>query len=139
MAIDVSTYFVSINSVDLSSKCVSVGGLEQSREEQDITAFGDVIRQMQGTIEASPDLPLSFNQDFTGGSVHATISAIYTGKTAVAVDLRPTNAARSATNPSFTFTAKIPRYSPMDAASPGSILKASVTLRRTTAVTVQTS
>ena len=139
MAIDVSTYFVSINAVDLSAKCISVGSLDQAREEQDITAFGDPIRQMQGTIEGSPDLTLTFNQDFAAALVHATINPIYTGKTAVAIDLRPSNAARSATNPSFTFTAKIPRYTVMENATPGGTLKASCTLRRTTAVVVATS
>lgn len=139
MAIDAGTYFVLINAVDLSAKGISVGALDQTREERDVTAFGAAIRNLQQTIEASVELPLVFNQDFAAASVHATINPLFTGKTEFAVELRPTNAARSTTNPGFTFSARVLRYSLLDPVTPGDTHKSSVTLRRTTAVTVVTA
>lgn len=136
MGIDASIVKLLVNAVDLSAKCTQLGEVAQSREEQDITAFGDAIRKMQSTLEASPELPATFNQDFAGGSVHATLQPLFTNKTEFNVAVRPTNAVISATNPEFQFTATLIRYNPMDATQPGAVVKASATFRRTSAITV---
>lgn len=137
--IDAGTTYVLINAVNLSDHCTQAPGVEQSLEEQDVTVFGNTIRTMQATLDASPEMAFVFIQDFASGKVHATIQPLFTGRTEFAVALRPTNGAISTTNPEFQFTARVTKYNLIDASQPGGVHKASVTLRRTSAVTVDTT
>ena len=69
-----------------------------SREEKDATAFGATSKaSLKGLGEASIDIVLY--QDFASGKTHATLSPLISSTTPVAVEVRPTSAARSATNP----------------------------------------
>jgi hypothetical protein len=69
-----------------------------SREEKDATAFGATSKaSLKGLGEASIDIQLY--QDFASGKTHATLSPLISSTTPVAVEVRATSAARSATNP----------------------------------------
>src|SRR6266498_4524944 len=86
-----------INGVTLSDHGNQVS-ITDSREEKDSTAFGATSKSsLKGLGEASMDITLF--QDFAAGKTHATLSPLIGSITPVAVEVRPTSAARSATNP----------------------------------------
>lgn len=86
-----------INGVTLSDHGNQVT-ITDSREDKDATAFGATSKaSLKGLGEASMDLVLF--QDFAAGKTHATLSPLISSTTPVAIEVRPTSAARSATNP----------------------------------------
>src|SRR5215813_7931510 len=98
MAITVLTNaLVLVNSVDLSNH-VSKVTCEDNRDPVDVTAMGATNKQMQKGL-GDGKITVDFFQDFAGGSVHATLSPLIATTTPFPVEVRPTNAARSATNP----------------------------------------
>ena len=137
MAVDSGNAFVSLNAVDVSAKVASIGGLDQSREEVDITAMGDVIRKMQATLEQSAEVAITFHVDAWNGQPITVLDTMWANPaTAYAIAIRPTNTTIAATNPEFQFSARLIRYPRFDAVSPGQTHKLTVALRRTTAITV---
>lgn len=87
-----------INGVTLSDHGNQVT-VTDDREEKDATAFGATSKaSLKGLGEASMDLVLF--QDFAAAKTHATLQPLIGSTTPVAVEVRPTSAARSATNPS---------------------------------------
>lgn len=139
MAIDTGKTFISINSVDLSAQCTSAPGVEQAREEVDITTFGAAIRRMQQTLEQAPELVFAFLQNFAGGSVHATLQPLYDTPSEFPVKIRPSSAAIGVANPEFRFNATVTRYTPLDGSQVANVHRASLAIRRTTVITIATS
>ncbi len=89
--------FVSVNGVTLSDHGNSVT-VNDERESKDFTAFGATNKQVgKGLGDAS--IEVNFFQDFAAGKTHATLQPLIGSTTAVAVEVRATSAARSATNP----------------------------------------
>lgn len=80
---------------------------------QDFTTFGDggFISQKPGLLGA--DVSIDFNQDFAASSVDATFGAAFLAGTLVYLDVKPTNAARSATNPSYVYACYVSQYTPI--------------------------
>ena len=103
-----------INGVTLSDHGNQVS-ITDSREEKDSTAFGATSKSsLKGLGEASMDITLF--QDFAAGKTHATLSPLIGSITPVAVEVRPTSAARSATNPAaYLATALMFDYKFLDA------------------------
>lgn len=103
-----------INGVTLSDHGNQVS-ITDSREEKDATAFGATSKSsLKGLGEASMDITLF--QDFAAGKTHATLSPLISSITPVAVEVRPTSGARSATNPAILLaTALMFDYKPLDA------------------------
>lgn len=86
-----------INGVTLSDHGNQVTCTD-SREDKDATAFGATSKSsLKGLGEASMDIVLF--QDMAAGKTHATLSPLISSTTPVAVEIRATSAARSATNP----------------------------------------
>lgn len=86
-----------INGVTLSDHGNQVT-VTDSRDDKDNTAFGATNKSsLKGLGEASMDIVLF--QDFATGKTHQTLSPLISSTTPVAVEVRPTSAARSATNP----------------------------------------
>lgn len=86
-----------INGVTLSDHGNQVT-VTDSRDDKDITTFGATSKASQkGLGDASMDIVLF--QDFAAGKTHATLSPLISSTTPVAVEVRPTSGARSATNP----------------------------------------
>lgn len=80
---------------------------------QDFTTFGDgaFISQKPGLKGA--DLSIEFNQDFAASSVDATFGAGFLAGTLYYIDIKPTNAARGSTNPSYVYALYVAKYSPI--------------------------
>ena len=116
-----------INGVTLSDHSNKVT-VTDNREEKDATAFGATSKaSLKGLGDAS--IVIALYQDFAAGKTHATLSPLIASTTPVAVEVRPTSAARSATNPAaFLATALMFDYSMLDA-SVGDVPMTSATFK----------
>jgi hypothetical protein len=122
MAIVITNASVTIGSVDLSSSIKKVS-LTSSRAEIETTTFGNTAkRRVAGLIDNK--VSLDFNQDFSASSVEASIYSLL-GTTATVV-IKPNGSTASATNPSYTFTALVTEWMPLDA-QVGELASASIT------------
>jgi hypothetical protein len=94
---------ITIGGTDFSDSLAAVT-LDISREQLEITAFGDSARRYIGGLQDS-SVTLSFHQDFASGSVDETVFSNLGGT--VAIVIKPTSGAVSSSNPSFSFNALV--------------------------------
>lgn len=99
---------ISIAGTDFSDSIAAVT-LDVSREQLEITAFGDSARRYIGGLQDS-SVTISLHQDFATGSVDETLWDNLGGT--VAIVLKPTSSAVSATNPSYSFNALVVQSTP---------------------------
>jgi hypothetical protein len=99
---------ISIAGTDFSDSIAAVT-LDISREQLEITAFGDSARRYIGGLQDS-SVTLSFHQDFAAGSVDETIFNNLGGT--VAIVIKPTSGAVSSSNPSHSFNALVVQSTP---------------------------
>jgi hypothetical protein len=113
---------VIVNGVTLSDHANKVT-VEDTREEVDITAFGATSKAVQKGL-GDAKITIDFFQDMASGKTHATLQPLIGSTTPVAVEVRATSAARSATNPAALLSgALLMSYSMLD----GSVGEASMT------------
>lgn len=87
--------------------------LDMSAEDLDATAMGAVSKtHARGLRDDRAEV--TFLQDYAASAVDATLAPLFTS-TGFSVVIKPTSAAVSSTNPSYTFTAILLDYSPIDA------------------------
>lgn len=101
--------YVSINSVDLSDHVRQVT-VNYQAELLDETAMGATTRARKGGLK-DWSMTIEFLQDFAAGEVDATLFGLV--GTTFTVEVRPTSAARSATNPGYTGTGILESYPPL--------------------------
>ena len=111
MAQVITNATVTIGSVDLSSSIRKVT-LSTSRAELDTTTFGNTAKRRIAGL-ADSKVSLDFNQDFSASSVEASIYSLIGTTTTVVI--KPSGTTVSATNPSYTFTALVTEWTPLDA------------------------
>ena len=99
---------ITIGGTDFSDSLAAVT-LDISREQLEITAFGDSARRYIGGLQDS-SVTLSFHQDFASGSVDETIFSNLGGT--VAIVIKPTSGAVSSSNPSYSFNALVVQSTP---------------------------
>ena len=99
---------ISINSEDFSDSLAAVT-LDISREQLEITAFGDSARRYIGGLQDS-SVTLSFHQDFAAASVDSTIFSNLGGT--VAIIIKPTGGSVTSSNPSYSFNALVVQSTP---------------------------
>jgi hypothetical protein len=100
--------YVSINGVNLSDHAKSVT-VEDNRDQVDITAFGATSKAYtKGLGDAK--VTVEFFQDFASGKVHQTLQPLLGSTTPITVEIRPTSAARSTTNPAMLMSALMFNY-----------------------------
>lgn len=80
---------------------------------QPMTTFGDGAFESQLPGLKNADISIDFNQDFAASSVDATFGAAFLNGTLYYLDIKPTNSARSATNPSYVYAAYVAKYPPI--------------------------
>jgi hypothetical protein len=83
--------------------------LDVSREQLEITSFGQTARRYIGGLQDS-SVTLSFHQDFAAGSVDATIWENLGGT--VAITIKPTSGSVTSSNPSYAFNALVVSTTP---------------------------
>jgi len=91
---------VTLNSVALSDHVTSAT-INRSFDELEVTAMGDTAHKFVKGLEAST-ITLDFLSDTAAANVNATLQAAW--GTTVALTLKQTNAAVSATNPLYSTT-----------------------------------
>lgn len=102
---------VVINSVNLSTYVRKVT-LNIEVDEQDVTAMGG--NGYKAMIAGLKDwsVECDFNQDFGAAAVDATLWPLFATTTTISVN--PTSAANSTTNPQYTGSVLVSRYTPLD-------------------------
>lgn len=98
-----------INGVVLSEYGSNVE-LNDSRDKLDFTGFG-ATSKVYGKGLGDATMSATFFQDFAAAKVHATLQPLISSTTPVTVEVRPTSAARAATNPAFVMSALLFDYS----------------------------
>lgn len=106
---------ITVNSVDFSDHISSVE-IMLSKDEVDVTNFGSggVKQRMAGLEDAS--FTLNFQQDFATAEVDATLYPLWDAETEFPVVVKPSTAAVSASNPSYTGTCIVLEYQPLSGA-----------------------
>ena len=123
-----------INSVDLSDHVTSVT-LNYEAELGDDTTMGSDTRTNLGGLK-NWSIDVEFTQNYASGKVDATLWGIV--GTSVAIVLKPTSGAVSATNPSYSGNGVIGSYSPIGN-SVGDVAMAPVTIAPAGTLTRATS
>ena len=119
-----------INSVDLTNHIDTVK-LEEKFADVDTTAFGSLAKT-RGAGLGDHAVTLNFQQDFANGAVEQTIYPLVGGLASVFI--KPDIGTTSTTNPSYTFSALINDWAPLDGKI-GALVMASVTWPISGAVT----
>jgi hypothetical protein len=96
---------VIINGVTLSDHATGVK-VTDNRAELDATTFGSTSKIMRKGLGDS-SIEIQFLQDYAAGSVYATCQPLIASTTPVQVEVRPTSAARSATNPAHVLASAL--------------------------------
>lgn len=122
MAIVITNANVTIGGVDLSSHITKVT-LSTKRDEIETTAFGNTAKRRVAGL-ADNSVSIDFNQDFAAATVEATLYPLIGGTSTVVV--KPNGTATGTANPSYTFSALITEWTPIDAQI-GELSSASVT------------
>lgn len=126
---------VVVNGVDLSNRVAEVE-VNINADEVETTAMGATGKaRLAGLRDDS--FTLKFRQDFAAANVDATMFPLV-GAAPFTVVVKPTSAAVSATNPSYTGSCILTEYQPI-AGEVGSVADASVTLPVDGAITRATS
>ena len=107
---------VTINSVDLQDQCTSAV-VNYVYEQLETTSFGDSARKFGGsgvTSLQNNTIEVTFYQSYAASETEATIFGLVGIVTTLVV--KPTSAAVSATNPSYTLTgAYLSAHTPINA------------------------
>lgn len=103
---------VTVNSIDLSDHVQRVI-VDSKKDTVEVTSMGAASKEYllglgDGTIQ------IDFFQDFGAGSVDATLEPLHTGSSVFPVEVIPTSAPVSPTNPSYSGTFILPEYSPLN-------------------------
>jgi IMP cyclohydrolase len=117
--------YILINGVNLSDHIASVT-LTTTDDVIETTAFGTTARTRIGGL-ADNSVALEFHQDYAAANVEATIngSPSLVG-TVTAVVVKPNGATTAADNPSYSFSALVSEWTPLNGAV-GELATASVT------------
>ena len=115
--------YVWVQGVDLSDDCAEVT-LNYGSETLDETAFGDTARINKGGLKTW-SIDLKFHQDFSAGSVDATLFPLVGNTTCF--EIRPLNSCSTAINPNFTGIGILSQYPPMGGAV-GTLLDVQATI-----------
>lgn len=125
---------ITLAGTDLSDHFTDIT-LDASYEQVDDTAFGDTFRSRVIGLQDG-QVSGTYHMDYAASSTYATISAI--AGTAAAMVLKKNSGAVATTNPSFSFSALITDWTPIDA-SVGALHTNSFSWPLTTAITIATA
>jgi hypothetical protein len=123
--------FISVGGVDLSDLVASVT-LSETFDVVETTAFSSTAAKTRVAGLEDNSITLEFHQDYATGEVEQTIYPLL--GTAAAVIVKPNGSSTSAFNPSYTCSAIISEWTPINGAV-GELASASVTWPVTGAIT----
>ena len=115
--------YISVGGVDLSDLVASVS-LSETFDVVETTAFSSTAAKTRVAGLEDNSITLEFHQDYATGEVEQTIYPLL--GTAAAVIVKPNGSSTSAFNPSYTCSAIISEWTPING-SVGELATASVT------------
>jgi len=101
--------YIAVNGTALSDHAQSLT-IEDSADEIDFTAFSSAGYREIGAGLKDATISVTFFQDFAASSVHSILQPLYQTGGTFALEVRPTSAAVSSTNPKGTMTARLFSY-----------------------------
>lgn len=115
--------YITINGINLSDHIASVT-LTTTDDVIDTTAFSSTAARTRVAGLTDNSVALEFHQDYATSNVEATIYPLLGTTTAVIV--KPNGSSTAADNPSYSFTALVSEWQPLNGAV-GELATASVT------------
>lgn len=103
--------YIVVNGVNFSDHCSSVE-VNLSKDEVETTNFSGSGRERVAGLK-DDNFVINFQQDFAAAQVDATLYPLWNGETEFTVEVRPTSAAASTTNPKYTATCILLEYQPL--------------------------
>ena len=106
---------VTINSVDLQDQCTSAV-INYVLEQLETTSFGDTARKFGGSTVTSLQnntVEIELYQSYAASETESTIFGLVGINTTIVI--KPTSAAVSATNPSYTISGYLSSHTPINA------------------------
>ena len=104
--------YVAINGTAISDHCSSVT-LEDSADEVEFTSFTSSAYREFGQGLKDANVSISVFQDYAANSIDAIFYPLYASGGTFGLEVRPTSAAVSATNPKYTMVSRLYSYSPI--------------------------
>lgn len=101
--------FIMINGTAFSDHANSVT-LADTAAEIDFTTFSPNAYSQFGQGMKDATITCTFFSDFAAGSIHYTLQPLYASGGTFSVEIRPTSAPRSATNPAALMTGRLYSY-----------------------------
>lgn len=113
MAFALTDALITVNAVNFSTFCKKVT-LDVQIADLDTTTFGGGTwkSRIGGLLEGTVTLDLL--QSFAASNVDATLWPLLIAGAVFTVSVKPTSAANSATNPQFSGSCLLTKYSPLD-------------------------
>lgn len=103
---------VVINSVDLSDHVQKVT-IDSKKDTVEVTSMGASSKEyLLGLGDAT--IAVDFFQDFAASSVDATLYPLHHASSVFPIEIKPTSAGVSGTNPSYSGTFILPEYTALD-------------------------
>lgn len=104
--------YIVVNGTNFSDH-VNMVTVNLSKDDVETTSFSGGGRERKAGLK-DDSFELGFQQDFDAASVDAVLYPLYDLETEFEVEVRPTSAAVSPTNPSYTGDCILLEYSPLD-------------------------
>lgn len=104
--------YIVINGTNLSDH-VSAVTLNLSKDAVETTSFSGGGRERVAGLK-DDGLELTIQSDYAAASVDSVLFPLYNNETEFNVEIRPTSAAVSTSNPKYTATCVLFEYSPLD-------------------------
>lgn len=107
--------YVAINSQNISDWCFGVD-TPDAKEQIDVSGFNPTSSKEYVPGSRTQSIVLNLLQDFGNTMIHQLLNPLYTSSTATfTIEVRPTDSARSATNPWYGGTAQLYEYDGLNA------------------------
>lgn len=107
--------YIAVNGTALSAWANKVS-ITDSADQQDVTGFSTAGYRSFIPGLKKAEIGASFFQDFQSGGIDQTLQPFYASGGTFALEIRPTSAAASPTNPKYTMTARLYDWSPLNGA-----------------------
>jgi hypothetical protein len=101
--------YILINGTAFSDHANNVA-LDDKADQIDFTTFSPNAYKQYGQGMKDATITCTFFSDFAAASVHYTLQPLYASGGTTTIEVRPTSAARSATNPAAVMTARLYSY-----------------------------
>lgn len=101
--------YVVVNGVNLSNHAFRMD-TPQENERVDVSGFSSTGTKEYLAGQKEESVTIGFLQDFGAALVHATLEPLFRNRTIHLVELRPTSAAVSATNPKLSGSVQLLSY-----------------------------